>query len=107
MFVAADGSKACDPIVLWRSKKPGYFKNLTNISRPHGVYYLANAKVWMAAEIMQEVLRILDEKMIAFALHRQRTFSSRHSPGRFKKREAGISSQEYHIEAEVLRCWHN
>lgn len=38
-------------------------KNLTNISHQHGVHYLANA--WMTTEIAQEVLRMLDKKMIA------------------------------------------
>ena len=38
LFVAANGSKVCDPTVVWRSKKPRCFKNLTNISRPHGVH---------------------------------------------------------------------
>ena len=35
----------CDPIVLWRSKKPRCFKKLKNIYLPHGVHYFANAKV--------------------------------------------------------------
>ena len=44
---------------------PRCFKKLTKISRPHGVHYFANVKAWMTTEIMQEVLRILDKKMIA------------------------------------------
>ena len=28
LFVAANGSKVCDPIVVWRSKKPRCFKKL-------------------------------------------------------------------------------
>ena len=28
LFVAANGSKVCDPIVAWRSKKPRCFKKL-------------------------------------------------------------------------------
>ena len=35
LFVAANGSKVCDPIVVWRSKKPRCFKKLKNICRPH------------------------------------------------------------------------
>ena len=45
-------------------QKPRCFKNLTKISHPHGVHYFANAKAWMTTEITQEVLRMLDKKMI-------------------------------------------
>ena len=65
MFVATNGSKVCNPIVVWRSKKPRCFKKLKNIYRPHGVHYFASAKAWMITEIMQEVLKKLDKKMIA------------------------------------------
>ena len=65
LFVAANSSKVCDFIVVWRSKKPRCFKKLKNICRPHGVHYFANAKAWMTTEIMQEVLKMLDKKMIA------------------------------------------
>ena len=46
LFVDANGSKVCDPIVVWRSRKSHCFKILTNISRPHGVHYFQNAKAW-------------------------------------------------------------
>ena len=65
LFVAANGSKVCDPIVVWRSKKPCCFKKLKNIYRPHGVFYFTNAKAWMTTEIMQEVFKMLDKRMIA------------------------------------------
>ena len=45
LFVAANGSTVCDPIVIWRSKKPRCFKKLKNFYRPPGVHYFANAKV--------------------------------------------------------------
>ena len=87
--VAANGSKVCDPIVVWRSKKPRCFKKSKNIYHLHGVHYFGNAKAWITTEIMQEILKMLDEKMIAegrniFAFLRQRTHASRHSSGRFK-----------------------
>ena len=89
LFVAANGSKVCDPIVVWRSKKPRCFKKSKNIYHLHGVHYFGNAKAWITTEIMQEILKMLDEKMIAegrniFAFLRQRTHASRHSSGRFK-----------------------
>ena len=91
LFVAANGSKVCDPIVVWRSKKPRCLKKIKKICRPHGVHYFASAKAWMTTEIMQanakawmateimqanakawvtteiiqEILKMLDEKMIA------------------------------------------
>ena len=44
LFVAASGSKVCDPIAVWRSKKHRCFKKLKNIHRPH-VHYFANARI--------------------------------------------------------------
>ena len=61
LFVAANVSKVCDPIVAWRTKKLHCFKKLKNIFRPHGVHYFANAKAWMTTEIMQEILKMLDK----------------------------------------------
>ena len=102
-FVAANGCKVCGLIVVWRSKILRCFKNITKFFFcHHRVRYFANAGDWMTTEIMQEVLGMLDKKITAeggkvFALLRQRTFSYRHSPGRFKKHKAGISFKEYHI----------
>ena len=53
LFVAANGSKVCDPIVVWRSKKPRCLKKIKKICRPHGVHYFASAKAWMTTEKMQ------------------------------------------------------
>ena len=61
-FVAANGSKVCDLIAVWRSKKPRCFKKLKNIYRPHGVHYFSNTKAWMTTEIIQELLKMLDKK---------------------------------------------
>lgn len=71
LFVAADGSKVCDPIVIWRYKNPRCFKTLKNKFRPNGVYYFGNKKAWMTTEIMKEILKILDTKMIAQQRHVQ------------------------------------
>ena len=58
LFVGSNGSKVCDLTVVWRSKKPCYFKNLKNISRRVGVHYFTNTKAWMTTEIMAEVSRM-------------------------------------------------
>ena len=65
LFVAANGSKVCGPNVVWRSKNSPWFRNLTSISHTHGVSYFSNAKAWMTTRRMEEVLRMLDKKMIA------------------------------------------
>ena len=44
-FVAADGSKVSQPIVIWKSKSPRCFK-----TRPSMVYYFTNDKAWMRTE---------------------------------------------------------
>ena len=43
LLLAANDSKACGPIVVWRYKKPRCFKKLKNIYRLLGVFYFANA----------------------------------------------------------------
>ena len=63
--VAANGSKVCDPIVVWRSKKPCFFKKLKTIYRLHGVHYFANAKAWMTTEITEKVLKVVDKNKIS------------------------------------------
>ena len=64
LFVAVNGSKVSDPIVVSRSKNLCCFKKLKNIYRPHGVPYFVNAKSWLTTEIMLEVLRMLDKKWL-------------------------------------------
>ena len=62
-FVAVDGSKTSEPVVIWKSKSPRYFKNIQDITRPSMVHYFSNEKVWMRTEIMEDVLRLLDCKV--------------------------------------------
>ena len=63
-FVAADGSKVCEPIVIWKSKVPRCFKNLKKKDRPCDVHYYASPKAWMTTEIMQDILQRLDRKCV-------------------------------------------
>ena len=62
-FVAADGSKVSQPIVIWKSKSPRCFKNIQDKNRPSMVYYFSNDKAWMRTEIMEVVLGLLDRKV--------------------------------------------
>ena len=61
-FVAADGSKISEPVVIWKSKSPRCFKNIQGKTRPRMVYYFSNEKVWMRTELMGSV-RLLDCKV--------------------------------------------
>ena len=63
VFVAADGSKPCDPVVIWRSKVPRCFRKLISETRPAGLHYFSNAKSWMTTEIMEVILGRLDRQL--------------------------------------------
>ena len=62
-FVAADGSKISEPVVIWKNKSPRCFKNIQYKTRPSIVHYFSNEKAWMRSEIMEGVLRLLDSKV--------------------------------------------
>ena len=62
-FVAADGSKISEPVVIWKSKSPRCFKNIQDKTRPSMVDYFSNEKAWMRTELMEDVLRLLDRKV--------------------------------------------
>ena len=64
-FVNDDGQKVDEPVIIWKSKKPGCFKNLKgcDLTRSLGVHYFANNKAWINSEIMSYMLRRLDRKM--------------------------------------------
>ena len=51
-FVNAAGEKGIKPLVVGRSEKPRCFKNIKSLSRPHGIYYYSNPKVWITTKIM-------------------------------------------------------
>ena len=63
VFVVADGSKPCDPVVIWRSKVPRCFRKLISKTRPVGLHYFSNAKSWIATEIMEVILGRLDRQL--------------------------------------------
>ena len=61
-FVAADGSKISEPVVIWKNKSPRCFKNIQDNTRPSMVHYFSNEKAWIRNE-MEGVLRLLDSKV--------------------------------------------
>ena len=66
----------------------------------------------MTTEIMQEVLRMLDKKMITEGRNVLLFLDNAPSHPKIleeglKKHEAGVSSQEYHIISAALWWWHN
>ena len=62
-FVAANGSKISEPVIIWNSKSPRCFKNIQDKTRPSVVHYFSNEKAWMRTEIMEDVLRLLNRKV--------------------------------------------
>ena len=63
-FVSAAGQKIEEPIDIWKSKLPRYFKGLRDPSRPRNVHYFSNSKSWMTLEISETVLSKLNRKLI-------------------------------------------
>ena len=63
-FVSADGGKVCDPVVIWKSKKPRCFNRLPGRStRGLGIQYYSNHKSWMETSIMEAVLERQNSKL--------------------------------------------
>ena len=62
-LVNAAGEKAIEQLVVWRIKKPRCFKNIMSLSRPHGIYYYSNPKVWMITEILTSILGKINRQM--------------------------------------------
>ena len=62
-FVATDGSKVSEPFVTWKRKSPTCFENIQNKTRPSIVHYFSNSKSWMQAEVVENVLGLLDRKV--------------------------------------------
>ena len=63
VFVAADGSKPCNPVVIYRSELSRFFRKLTLPTRPAGLSYFANAKTWVNTEIMENILSRIDRQL--------------------------------------------
>ena len=61
-FVNAAGKKE-DPIVIGKSEKPRYFKNLKDIKRPYKCPYFSNNKAWMNTDIMTEIFSKLNRHL--------------------------------------------
>ena len=57
------GKNAIKPLVVWRSKKPCYCKNIKSLSRPHGIHYYSNPKAWMTTGIMTSILSKTNRQM--------------------------------------------
>ena len=55
-FVNDAGEKVDEPVVMWKSKKPRYFKRLSDKSRPADVHNFSNTKSSMTSDVMQAVL---------------------------------------------------
>ena len=62
-FVATDGSKISDAVLISKSESPRCFKNIRDKTRPIMVHYFSNEKAWMRTAIMEDVLRVLDRKV--------------------------------------------
>ena len=58
------GEKIDEPVVIWKSKKPGCFKRLSDKSRRAGVHYFSNRKSWMTSDVMQAALTRFNRKLL-------------------------------------------
>ena len=68
IFVAADGSKPCNPVVILQKQlfytwKVNWFWKLTVPTHAAGLYCFANEKSWMNTEIMEHILGRFDRQL--------------------------------------------
>ena len=61
-FANAAGGKE-DPIVIGKSAKPRCFKRLKNRTKPFKCSYFPNAKAWMRADILTQILNKLNNRL--------------------------------------------
>ena len=64
LFVNAAGEKIDEPVVIWKSKKPRFFKRLSDKSGPTDVHYFPSPKSWMTSDVMQAVLTLCNRKLL-------------------------------------------
>ena len=55
-FVNAAGEKVDQPIIIWKSHLPWYFKKLQDTWHPANVHYFWNPKSWITSQVMEVVL---------------------------------------------------
>ena len=55
-FVNAAGEKVDQPIIIWKSQLPWYFKKLQDTWHPANVHYFWNPKSWITSQVMEVVL---------------------------------------------------
>ena len=56
-FVNAAREKVEEPVVIWMSGMPRWFRELRDPPRPANVHYFSNPKSWMISDIMLAVLK--------------------------------------------------
>ena len=61
-FANAAGGKE-DPIVIGKSANPRCFKRLKNKTKPFKCSYFSNAKAWMRADILTQILNKLNNRL--------------------------------------------
>ena len=62
-MVNAAGGKEM-PIVIGKAASPRCFKGIRDKNNPLGVPYYANCKAWMNSEIMLDVVRKLNRRLV-------------------------------------------
>ena len=63
-FVNAAGEKMDEPVVIWKSKMPRFFKRLSGKSRPADTHYFSKPNLWMASDVIQAVLTRFNRKLL-------------------------------------------
>ena len=67
-LVNAAGEKEI-PVVIGKAAKPRCFKGLNDATKPFGIPYYSNPKLWMTSEIMEDIVGKFNPKMLRKGRH--------------------------------------
>ena len=63
-FIANAAGEKEAPIVIGKAAKPRCFKGIRDLSNPLGIPYYSQPKAWMSSEIMEDILRKLNKRLV-------------------------------------------
>ena len=63
-FIANAAGEKEVPIVIGKAAKPRCFKGIRDLSNSLGIPYYSQPKAWMSSEIMEDILRKLNKRLV-------------------------------------------
>ena len=103
-IVSATGGKVTEPIVIWKSKIPRFFRYLEDKSRPANLHYFSNEKSWMNTDIILKILSMLVAKISESErclIYSQCSLSPSGFKGQFFKYQCVLLAKEYNFASST------